>query len=101
MRHAHGDPAILVAQGRDAKGRAARIARVGSGDAAIGVEVMRLCEAATQVEDRILHREGFVGANTEFTARNGLLGEEHEAALAKRRYTIDRSEWFASVYGAS
>jgi len=71
------------------------------GDAALGVEVMRLCEAATQVEDRILHREGFVGANTEFTARNGLLGEEHEAALAKRRYTIDRSEWFASVYGAS
>jgi hypothetical protein len=35
------------------------------------------------------------------TVGNDLFGEEHEAALAKRRYTIDLSEWFASVYGAS
>jgi hypothetical protein len=28
-------------------------------------------------------------------------GEEHEAAPAKASNTIDLSEWFASVYGAS
>src|SRR3979490_2516362 len=41
----------------------------GGGDAAVGVEVVRPGQAATQGENRVLHRPGFIGANAQVAAR--------------------------------
>jgi hypothetical protein len=43
----------------------------GSRDIAVGVEVVRSGRTAAQGEDRILHREGFIGANAELASRVG------------------------------
>jgi hypothetical protein len=46
--------------------RCARQRLKGRGDIAAGVEIVRPRKAAAQGEDRILHRERFVAAQTNF-----------------------------------